>query len=104
MGVLRVNLLSFHVMFQCKRWKNPVGASEVRDFRGAMTGRVEKGLMFTTSSFTSAAQAEAVRPGTLPIDLVDGEALCDLLKEHSLGVRVRLVEEIEIEPEFFRSV
>lgn len=103
-GVLRVNLLSFHVMFQCKKWKGSVGSAEVRDFRGAMMGRAEKGLIFTTSTFTAAAQAEAARAGALPIDLVDGDALCDLLKELKLGVAVRLVEEIEIESDFFQSV
>jgi len=100
-GILRINLLSFHVMFQCKRWRTPVGAPEVRDFRGALTGRAEKGLIFTTSSFTAAAYTEAARPGVLPIDLVDGDALCELLKTLKLGVHTRIVEEIEIEPDFF---
>ncbi len=103
-GVLRVNLLSFHVMFQCKKWKASVGAAEVRDFRGAMMGRAEKGLIFTTSTFTAAAQAEAARAGALPVDLVDGEALCGLLKELKLGVIVRQVEEVEIEADFFEGV
>eukprot|EP01037_Dinobryon_pediforme_P015474 gene15474-15617_t len=101
-GVLQVNLLSFHVRFQCKRWRNPVGAPEVRDFRGALTGRAEKGIIFTTSSFTAAAQIEAARPGVLPIDLIDGNALCNLLKERQLGVSVRIIQEVQIEPDFFR--
>lgn len=101
-GILRVNLLSFHVMFQCKRWRNPVGAPQIRDFRGALTGRAEKGLIFTTSSFTAAAYTEAARPGVLPIDLVDGDALCELLKSLKLGVYTKIVEEIEIDPDFFR--
>jgi restriction system protein len=103
-GILRVNLLSFHVMFQCKRWRKPVGAPEVRDFRGALTGRAEKGLMFTTSSFTAAAHSEASRPGVLPIDLVDGDALCILLKTLNLGVSVKMVEEINIDPQFFQMI
>ena len=103
-GVLRVNLLSFHVMFQCKKWKGSVGAAEVRDFRGAMMGRAEKGLIFTTSTFTAAAQAEAARAGALPVDLVDGEALCAILKELELGVKVRQVEEVEIQADFFEGV
>jgi restriction system protein len=51
-GVLRIALLSFHVFFQCKRYKGSVGASAIRDFRGAMVGRTDKGLFITTGSFT----------------------------------------------------
>jgi len=44
LGVLRVNLLSFRVFYQCKRYKASVGSGEIRDFRGAMVGRTDKGL------------------------------------------------------------
>jgi restriction system protein len=62
-GVLRMNLLSFHVLFQCKRFKGSVGSSVVRDFRGAMVGRADKGLILTTGNFTSDARKEASRDG-----------------------------------------
>jgi restriction system protein len=104
LGVLRVTLVSFHVLFQCKRWKGSVGASVVRDFRGAMVGRADKGLIITTSSFTADARREATRDGAPAIDLVDGEALCQLLKNLKLGIKVRQVEEIEVEPNFFGSI
>src|SRR5205807_2837236 len=52
-GVLRVNLLSFQVLFQCKRYQGSVGAGAIRDFRGAMIGRSDKGLVLTTGAFTS---------------------------------------------------
>ncbi|WP_201838915.1 restriction endonuclease [Microvirga zambiensis] len=103
-GVLRMNLVSFHVLFQCKRWKGSVGSSVVRDFRGAMVGRADKGLIITTGTFTSDARREAARDGAPAIDLVDGESLCTLLKDLKLGVKVRLVEEIEIEDGFFHSI
>jgi restriction system protein len=103
-GVLRVNLVSFHVLFQCKRWKGSVGASVVRDFRGAMVGRADKGLIITTSTFTADARREATRDGAPAIDLVDGEVLCQLLKDLKLGVKVRLVEEIDVEPTFFAGI
>jgi restriction system protein len=103
-GVLRVNLVSFHVLFQCKRWKGSVGASVVRDFRGAMVGRADKGLIITTSTFTADARREATRDGAPAIDLVDGEAICGLLKELKLGVTVKLVEEVQVEPKFFTSI
>jgi restriction system protein len=47
-GILRVNLVSFTVLFQCKRYKAGVGASDLRDFRGAMMERCDKGLFITT--------------------------------------------------------
>jgi restriction system protein len=103
-GVLRVNLVSFHVLFQCKRWKGSVGASVVRDFRGAMVGRADKGLIITTGTFTADARREATRDGAPAIDLIDGEAVCQLLKELKLGVRVRMVEEVEVEEGFFSSI
>lgn len=103
-GVLRVNLVSFQVLFQCKRWRSSVGASVVRDFRGAMVGRADKGLIITTSTFTSDARREATRDGAPAIDLIDGEMLCQLLKERGLGVSVRMVEEVEVWKGFFESV
>lgn len=95
-GVLRVNLLSFHVLFQCKRYSGSVGAGAVRDFRGAMVGRTDKGLIITTGTFTADARREATRDGAPAIDLVDGDALCDLLKDRGLGVTVRMVEEVTV--------
>lgn len=103
-GVLRVNLVSFHVLFQCKRWKGSVGASVVRDFRGAMVGRADKGLIIATGTFTADARREATRDGAPAIDLVDGEAICGLLKDLKLGVTVKLVEEVHVEPNFFSTI
>jgi restriction system protein len=102
----RHRLVSFPVFFQCKRYKGSVGAGAVRDFRGAMSGRGDKGLLITTGSFTPEAKQEATRDGAPPIDLIDGERLCDLLREHKLGVRttVRQVEDIEVAPEFFSEL
>lgn len=96
-GVLRLTLLSFQVLFQCKRWKGTVGASVVRDFRGAMVGRADKGLVITTGTFSADARREATRDGAPAIDLIDGDALCDLMKNLKLGVRTELVEEVSID-------
>jgi len=103
-GVLRVNLVSFQIYFQCKRWASTVGAKEIRDFRGALQGRADKGLFITTSSFTAQAQEEAVRDGAIAIDLIDGQRLCDLLKQFELGVATRFVEQVEIAPAWFAEV
>ena len=91
-GVLRVELISFHVRFQCKRYTGAVGAREIRDFRGAMVGRADKGLFITTGHFTRDAIREAVRDGAPAIDLIDGLALCELMKSLELGVRTQTVE------------
>ena len=103
-GVLRVELISFHVRFQCKRYTGAVGAREIRDFRGAMVGRADKGLFITTGHFTRDAIREAVRDGAPAIDLIDGLALCELLKGLELGVRTQTVEVTRPRPEFFKGL
>lgn len=86
-GVYRMSLVSFPVFFQAKRWKGSVRAGQVRDFRGAMQGRGDKGLLITTGTFTGDAEREATRDGAPPVDLIDGQTLCDLLAEHGIGVK-----------------
>ena len=105
-GVLRINLLSFHVLYQCKRYEGAVGAGAIRDSRGAMVGRTDKGLFLTTGHFTKDAEHEAVRDGAPAIDLIDGMELCNLLKSVELGVKTRRIEkeEIVVEESFFESM
>jgi restriction system protein len=102
-GVYRLSLVSFPVYFQCKRYQGSVTAGAVRDFRGAMAGRGEKGLLITTGSFTKEARSEANRDGAPPVELIDGDDLSDLLKEYGLGVAVteRVEEDVAVLPEFF---
>ncbi len=106
LGVLRVELISFQVLFQCKRWKSSVGSETVRNFRGAMQGRADKGLIITTGTFTAEARKEATRDGAPAIDLIDGESLCDLMKTRKLGLHIRIVtsEEITLNEDFFASL
>lgn len=86
-GILKANVLvSFKVVFQCKRYKDSVGPGQVRDFRGAMMGRADKGIILTTGSFTVEARREAIRDGVPPIELVDGEKLVDMLEDLELGL------------------
>ena len=103
-GVLRLALLSFQVYFQCKKYKGSVSSGAIRDFRGAMVGRTDKGLFITTGTFTADAKKEATRDGAPAIDLIDGDFLCDLLKSLKLGVATRMVEEISIDPEWFGKI
>lgn len=102
-GVIRINLLSFHVRFQCKRYSGSVASSEIRDFRGAFVGRADKGLFITTGRFTKEAEREAVRDGAPAIDLIDGLELCDLIKSLGLGVKLTVIENVEIVPSFFEG-
>jgi restriction system protein len=105
-GVLRVNLISFQVLFQCKRYKGSVGSDVVRDFRGAMQGRADKGLIITTGTFTTDARKEATRDGAPAIDLIDGDALCSLMEERELGVHVKkkVIKEITVDENFFLAI
>lgn len=106
-GILRLGgLLSFHVIFQAKRWKGAVGSSQVRDFRGAMVGRADKGLLITTGAFTKDAIKEATRDGAPAIDLVDGDQLVEKLKQLSLGVSTKKIEieQVSIDPKWFSAL
>lgn len=102
-GIIKLNgMISFHMLFQCKRYQGSVSASEMRDFRGAMQGRADKGLFITTGKFTSSAIQEANRAGTSPIDLIDGDALIDKLRELQLGVVPVL--DYQIDEAWFSSI
>lgn len=97
-------MLSFHVIFQCKRYQGAVSAGHVRDFRGAMVGRADKGLLITTGTFTRDAIREATRDGAPPIDLIDGDQLADKLKELGLGLKTEFVEKVSVEENWFLTL
>lgn len=104
-GIARINgLMSFHVIFQCKKYQGSVSAGEIRDFRGAMVGRADKGLFITTGTFTPSAIKEATRDGAPPIDLIDGEHLAEKLKELQLGVKTEMVEKVTINSDWFLTL
>ena len=103
MGIIKLNgIISFHMLFQCKRYTGTVAAGEIRDFRGAMQGRADKGLFITTGKFSGPAIEEANRPGTTPIDLVDGDELVEKLRELQLGVSP--VNDYSIDEAWFLSI
>jgi restriction system protein len=95
-GILQVNpFVSFQVLFQSKRYVGSVTVSQVRDFRGAMMGRTDKGIIITTGTFTSDAKREAEREGVPPIELVDGEKLLDMFEYLELGLKPKTVYEVD---------
>ncbi len=101
-GTLQVNpLVSFKVIFQCKRYSGSVSSSTVRDFRGAMAGRAEKGIIITTGGFTAEAKKEAARDGAPPIELVDGEKLIDMMERLELGLHA--ITTFEVDHAFFKD-
>ena len=93
------HLVSFKVLFQCKRYAKSVSSSHVRDFRGAMAGRADKGIIITTGTFTADAKREATRDGVHPIELIDGDKLIDLLESLELGLQP--VTTYEVNHSFF---
>ena len=104
-GIVRIGgLLSFHVLFQCKKYVNSVSAGAIRDFRGALIGRADKGLFVTTGTFTRDAIREATRDGAPPIDLMDGDQLADKLKELHLGIKTEMVENVDVDISWFKSI
>lgn len=95
-GILQINpLVSFNVLFQCKRFKGSVGPSVIRDFRGAMQGRADKGIIITTGTFSAESKKEARRDGAPPIEIVDGDKLVEMFQSLELGVIPKVVYEID---------
>lgn len=104
-GILKLGgILSFHILFQCKRYKGSVNAGNIRDFRGALQGRADKGLFVTTGNFTRDAVKEATRDGAPPIDLIDGDMFAEKLKEYSLGMSREIIEKIVIDENWFKGI
>jgi restriction system protein len=86
-GKLKVGLAFMKIAFQCKRWtKCNIGRPEIDRFRGAIQGKYEQGIFFTTSAFTKSAEGVSIRPGAVPIILVDGQAIVDLMIEKKFGI------------------
>ncbi|PYL78009.1 MAG: restriction endonuclease [Verrucomicrobia bacterium] len=105
-GVVKLGqIISFHVHFQCKRYRDSISSPLIRDFRGAMVGRADKGIFITTGSFTRDARQEALRDGAPPLDLIDGDDLVKMLKTFRLGVTVRekIVEEVSVDKRWFET-
>lgn len=102
-GVFKIaGFVSFNIYFQCKRYEGTVPSSVIRDFRGAIMGRADKGLIITTGVFSKDAKDEARRDGALIIDLIDGHDLANKLKEFNLGVKI--IEQVEINEKWFNEL
>jgi restriction system protein len=101
-GTLQLNsLVSIKVLFQCKHYKDSVSPSQIRDFRGAMQGRADKGIVITTGTFTSQARREASRDGVPAIELIDGGRLVAMLESLKLGLIPK--QTFDIDERFFEE-
>jgi len=95
-GILEINpFVSFNVLFQCKRYQGSVSSSQIRDFRGAMMGRADKGIILTTGSFTLDAKKEARRDGVPPIEIIDGEKLVEMFERLELGLKPKKTYDVD---------
>ena len=92
-GKLKVGLAYLNVAFQCKRWTRAnIQRSEIDRFRGAAQGAYEQGLFFTTTSFSAGAIGASIKQGAIPIVLIDGAAIVDLMIARKLRVESTLME------------
>jgi restriction system protein len=101
-GTFKLNqLVSLKIVFQCKNQEKAVPREKVGDFRNAVIGRAEKGIIITTGTFSADAKREANRDGAIPIELIDGKRLVELFEELELGVKP--VTKYEIDYNFFEE-
>src|SRR5260370_15498486 len=85
-GQLKVGFAYFNVAFQCKRWRASIGRPEISQFRGDVQGGYEMGIFFTTSRFTPEAKASSLKAGAVPVTLIDGETIVDVMLSQRFGV------------------
>lgn len=96
-GTLELNpFVSIKVLFQCKRYKGTVSRAQVGDFRNAMIGRAEKGIILTTGTFSEDAKREASRDGAPPIELIDATKLIELFEKVELGLIPKTIYEVDL--------
>lgn len=105
-GIIKQDPLGLDIMcVQAKRWKNVVGASEIRNFIGSLDAhRTRKGVFITTSNFTSDAIKCVETAGDKKVKLIDGKHLTDLMIENDVGVSADRIYTIKrIDSDFFEE-
>ncbi|SFU75500.1 restriction system protein [Pustulibacterium marinum] len=91
-GQLKVGITHLNVAFQCKRWKNnSVSRTEIDKFRGAIQGDFEQGIIFTTSKFTKEALGATRKAGAVPIILIDGKSLVEIMIDKKFGIETETI-------------
>lgn len=90
-GNLKMGLTAMPVAFECKRWSKPVSRPKLSQFKGDIQGKYQQGIFFTTSRFTKEAKAQAMFPGSVPIVLIDGPEIINIMIEKEYGVERELL-------------
>ena len=102
-GVIKQDKLGIDKIYvQTRKYKKEesVQPKEIREFSGSLSEKVQRGIFFTTSSFTIEAQ-QAAEKAPRSIVLVDGEELARLMLDYDIGCRSRNFVLKHIEEEFF---
>lgn len=88
-GKLKVGITHLNVAFQCKRWNNTsIGRTEIDKFRGAIQGDYEQGILLTTSKFSKEALGATTKKGAVPIILIDGSMIVEIMIEKKFGIDI----------------
>ena len=95
---IEIGITSIREVVQVKRHRGAIPRKDLDALRGSLHRfNALRGTIVTTSRFAKGAQKAALEPGTAPITLIDGDKLLDLLIEHGIGVRKRMVELLELD-------
>jgi len=100
-GNLEMGVVKVRAAFQVKRWRNNVPPAEVNQFRGAIMGEFDQGIFITTSDFSDEAKKVSSKRGAVPIVLINGDRIVNIMLEKGLGVRQEPLTVTRIDEEFF---
>ncbi len=89
------DVIRLHMAVQVKRWKQNIQSPDVQRVRGSL-GTHDQGLIITTSDFSEGARREAARANAVPVALMNGEQLVELLTVHNVGVYLTSYDLIEL--------
>ncbi len=102
-GNLEMGVVKVRAAFQVKRWRNNVPPAEINQFRGAIQGEFDQGIFITTSDFSDEAKRVSSKRGAVPIVLINGKRIVNIMLEKGLGVRQEPLTVTRIDEEFFAA-
>jgi len=102
-GKFEMGVVKIEAAFQVKRWQQNVPRPEIDQFRGAIQGKYDQGIFITTSDFSDEAKQVSSVPGAVPIYLINGDRIVDIMLEKGLGVRQEPLPVTRIDEEFFAA-
>lgn len=102
-GNLEMGVVKVRAAFQVKRWQQNIGRPNIDQFRGAIQGKFDQGIFVTTSDFSDEAKEVSSVPGAVPIVLINGDRIVNIMLEKGLGVRQEPLTVTRIDEEFFAA-